>query len=127
MSEQGYLNGAWLVVAIGTAMTVYLALAPMINVGYRLRVDVLLAGLLPYFIYILGAWLNRGPLLLLLGGLLIGGLAWVHGTVDIDPHPGEQDQIVFTWSFLSTALVLLAFWAATRAGPVPDEDTHTSK
>jgi hypothetical protein len=95
-----------------------MAMAPMASIGYRLRVDILLAGWLPYGIYLMAAWLNRTHLLPVMGGLLAASQLWLLGQVDIQADALAQDKEVFLWSLLSTGSGAAALRCDRRSGRI---------
>jgi hypothetical protein len=123
MSEKAYLQSAWMLVAVGAVLTGYVAMTPMVSIGYLLRVDILLLGLLPYAIYIQAAWLSRNALQPVLGALLVASQLWLLARVDIRPDFSAQDYDFYLWSLLATGGVVLvcglSSWRRMRSGDTP--------
>ncbi len=93
----------------GTALSVLIAFVPLVSIGYLLRLDVLLAGLLPYFFYACAAWLRRDGFSLLVGAVLLALDVWLRLPVAFE-DPNGHTQVVFTWPLLAAAGVILAYW-----------------
>lgn len=126
MSEKAYLQSAWVLVGIGVVLTGYVAMTPMASIGYLLRVDILLLGLLPYAMYIQAAWLRRNALQPVVGVLLVASQGWLLAWVDIRPDFHAQDYDFYLWSLLATGAVVLVCGLSSRRR-AQHEETPASK
>lgn len=113
------------VAGIAACLVMYSAmvpLAPDIDIGYQLRVDAVLAGLLPYLFYVLGAWMRRGWLVVILGAPLLAGEVWVRAAAAPLDLQGYGDGSLFLWPLLASAALVLVYWLAPAApgGDEPD-------
>lgn len=93
---------------VGAALSFFIAATPQASIGYFLHVDVLLAGLLPYFIYAMGAWLRRGWLAPILGTLLLAGDIGLRLPADYTHN--QWDGAIFIWPLVATVGLVLAYW-----------------
>ncbi len=107
--------------ATGMALSVFIAFVPQVSIGYQLRLDILLAGLLPYFIYAGAAWLRRNGFTLLAGAVLLALDVWLRLPV-VFADPAAHPYALFTWPLLATAGVALAYWLTPAA---PDHAAKT--
>jgi hypothetical protein len=99
---------ALMVLAIGIGVSIYATLVPMVSIGYRWRVDILLAALSPYVVIIMTAWqVHNGPWLYL-GSLLIASELWLMGRVTLQPETLPTDGWWYIWSTSTSCLLLLA-------------------
>ncbi len=96
-TEPDFRRAAYAITAAGAVLAFAAAVAPHYAAGYRLLVDVLLVGLLPYLVYLFFTELVRGRPLLLVGiALLAADLAvklparFLHA----DDYPGA---VLYIW------------------------------
>jgi hypothetical protein len=68
---------AWTIIVCGTALAVAAAVKPFFDDGFHLQVGVLLAGLLPYFLYAVIAVMLRRPVTIVAGIVLLAVHAWL--------------------------------------------------
>lgn len=72
MESQSFSNPAgWAVTLAGLALALLSAMTPHFGAGYLLRIDILLAGLLPYLVYAIAVPLLAGTVTTLVGIILI--------------------------------------------------------
>jgi len=72
MDSQHYANRAgWIVISYGISLSFIAAFTPFFEAGYLFKVEVLLAGLLPYMIYVIAVPLLPGATNTTVGIVLI--------------------------------------------------------
>jgi len=96
---QSYANTpGYLIIIIGLTLSLISALVPHFEAGYRLTLNVFIAGMLPYLVYGIAVPLLRGPLTTIVGLLIvlahaclvinerfIGGADYSSGTIYFGP------------------------------------------
>ncbi len=108
--EHVYVAATLALCGSGAVLSFVIAMVPMIAIGHLLRVDLLLAGLLPYGFYACAAWMRRDHLSLLLGAALLAGDVWLRLPAGYVAQSDRWNHIVFIWPLLATTVLILVYW-----------------
>lgn len=107
--EPDFRPAAYALIAAGCGLTFVAAVVPHYSAGYRLQLDVLLIGLLPYLVYACFTGLLRGWPLLVAGLLLVLGDLAVKIPERFLHDGGYQNGLVYGWPLVA-GLVVLPLW-----------------
>jgi uncharacterized membrane protein len=107
--------------AVGAGLCLVTATVPFYHTSYTLRVGVLLTGLLPYLVYVVGAWLERGRLSIILGLVLLAVDLYIKLPARFVTGDVTSDRLIYAAPLLEAAVLVIVFWVTTRQGPRREE------
>ena len=127
MATSGNTPGlAYAIIVLGVVLAAASAIQPFYDDGYRLRVGVLLSGLLPYLVYTIIAVILQRPLVVMAGVVLLALHAWLVLSVRYSGSVNTGDGMLYTVPILLTlALTPLGFIALRQ--PWRGKDTGDSQ
>jgi hypothetical protein len=103
----------YVLLCAGVAMAFISAVVPFYDDGYRLHVGVLLAGLVPYLVYVIPLVLLPRTLTLLAGIVLVAIHGWLVSAYRFSARLDYSDGMIFTIP-MALALVPLAVLALRK-------------
>lgn len=118
-AHSDFRRPAYFFIALGSALSFAAAVVPFYTSGHVLRLDVLLAGVLPYAVYGILSGLARGRLLLFSGIFLIAVDLLVKIPQRFLHYDGYADGLIYYWPFTATLAMIAVVGAAalkTRRG-----------
>jgi hypothetical protein len=107
---------ALVVMAAGAGLALITAIVPFYHTSYVLLVGVLLTGLLPYLVYAVGAWLERGWLSAVLGLLLLAVDLGVKVPARFVADDVAGDRLMYALPLLEGVILVAVFWIHSRVG-----------
>lgn len=104
MDSQHYANRAgWIVISYGISLSFIAAFTPFFEAGYLFKVEVLLAGLLPYMIYVIAVPLLPGATNTTVGIVLIA----THTTLVVAVRLlGFSESLIYIMPVIMAVLVI---------------------
>jgi hypothetical protein len=107
MHARSYANApGYAFIIIGLALSLISAFVPHFEAGYRLALDVFVAGLLPYMVYGIAVPLMRGSLTTTAGLVIVVVHTWLVFNERIIGHADYSDGLIYYGPML-LALVAL--------------------
>ena len=107
MHARSYANApGYAFIIIGLVLSLISAFVPHFETGYRLALDVLVAGLLPYMVYGIAVPLMRGSLTTATGLLIVVVHAWLVFNERIIGHAYYSDGLVYFGPMLLSLVAL---------------------
>ena len=107
MHTQSYTNApGYSFIIIGLVLSLISAFVPNFDAGYRLALDVLVAGLLPYMVYGIAVPLMRGSLTTITGLIIVVVHAWLVFNQRIIGHADYSDGLIYYGPMLLALLAL---------------------
>ncbi|NNF95658.1 MAG: hypothetical protein HKM94_01865 [Halobacteria archaeon] len=104
MESQHFANRAgWTIILYGVSLSFIAAFTPFFEAGYLFKVDILLAGLLPYLIYAIAVPLLPGPTTTITGIILVAAHTVLVVVVRL---LGGADSLIYAMPIIMAVLVL---------------------
>ena len=118
MHSQSYANApGYMFITIGLALSLISAFMPHFEAGYRLALDVLVAGLLPYMVYGIAVPLVRSSLTTGIGLVIVVAHTWLVFRERIIGQADYSDSLIYYGPILLAVLALpLVVTAIRKAG-----------
>lgn len=107
MRSQSYANApGYAFIFIGLTLSLISALVPHFEAGYRLTLNVFVAGMLPYMIYGIAVPLLRSPLITVAGLLIVAVHSWLVLNERFLDHADYSNGLIYYGPMLMAVLAL---------------------